>query len=160
MAWPLTRWLEQASPQWAHRVLCPRQQSFPMAWFLPQTLWPTVHTALEGSQIYPRSFARHGVSWDTAEATTLPEMEACLQGGMTKKLMRIMRAEFGHLYDAGEMLEVPWPSCLYCSSEESCHPKMDWVLGRHLAAPLHGFRRCWALLEIWLQPCTLRASED
>jgi len=41
-----------------------------------------------------------------AEATTLPEMEACLQRGMTQQLARLMRAEFGHLYDAGEMLEV------------------------------------------------------
>lgn len=43
MAGPLTRWLEQASPQRAHSVLCPRQQSFPMAWFLPQT--PLAHSA-------------------------------------------------------------------------------------------------------------------
>lgn len=84
-----------------------------------------------------------------AEATTLPEMEACLQGGTTQKLMTLVRSEFGHLYDAFEMLEVLRPSCLYHSRGDSCSSELDWVLGRHLAPPLHGLRSCKALLEIW-----------
>lgn len=39
-----------------------------------------------------------------AEATTVPEMEVCLQEGMTQKLVRILRVKFGHLYNIEEIL--------------------------------------------------------
>lgn len=58
-----------------HIACCVPSSSFPMAWLLPQTLWPTGHTALEGSQIHPSSFARHGLSWDKKEARTLLKWE-------------------------------------------------------------------------------------
>lgn len=39
-----------------------------------------------------------------AEPTTAPEIEVCTEEGMTQKLMRLVKAKFGHLYDTDKML--------------------------------------------------------
>lgn len=91
---------DQASTQ------CGASRAAQLPWGLCSVPDPLSHCAysLEGSQIHPRNFARHGLFWDMAEATTVPEMEVCLQEGMTQKLVRILRVKFGHLYNIEEIL--------------------------------------------------------
>jgi len=88
-------------------VVCLQQQSFSMAWFLPQPLQPAVHTSHERSQNHLRSFARHilFISCSPKQIDT------------TQKPVRLPRAELV-MRDAGEVLDVTQPSCLYCSNAD------------------------------------------
>lgn len=100
MTWPLPRLLEEASTQGGASLLAQ------LPWGLFSVPDPLPHCANRpwGITNPSKKLCQAWALLRYGRGTTVPEMEVCLQEGMTQKLMRLVRAKSGHLCDTDEML--------------------------------------------------------